>query len=187
MTTEPEYLTGRLLMAMPGMFDKRFERTVNVICSHDANGAMGINIGHFRKDLRLRMLLEKSGFESGETPDCGILHGGPVEPARGFVLHSPDWSGLDTIQVGSLCALSGSTDVVRAIASGKGPEQWLFALGYAGWGPGQLDNEMRHHGWYAAQGRQDILFETPAGDRWNAAWKAEGIDPALLSHVIGQA
>lgn len=183
----PQYLSGRLLLAMPGMFDPRFDRSVNVMCVHDENGALGIGIGHVRQGVRFRDILEELGVDPGEAPDCEVHHGGPVEPGRGFVLHSTDWGGSDTIQVKPLCALSASLDVLRAIAEGRGPSRWLIALGYAGWGAGQLENEMRHHGWYAATGHPDILFERAPDTRWVAAWRAEGIDPALLAPETGQA
>lgn len=185
--TVPQYLSGRFLLAMPGMFDPRFERSVNVICVHDENGALGIGIGHVREGVRFRELLEEVGVDPGIAPDCAVHHGGPVEPGRGFVLHSTDWGGADTIAVQPLCALSASIDILRAIAEGRGPTQWLIALGYAGWGPGQLEGEMRQHGWYAAQGQTDILFGTAAEARWAATWRAEGIDPALLANETGHA
>jgi putative transcriptional regulator len=185
--SEAEYLAGRLLLAMPGMGDPRFERSVNVLCVHDEHGALGVGIGHIREGVRFRALLEEVGIDPGDAPDHEVHHGGPVEPGRGFVLHSTDWGGVGTLEVAPLCALSASLDVLRAIAEGHGPSRWLMALGYAGWGPGQLDGEMRHHGWYAAEGREEILFDTPVEKRWTASWKAEGIDPALLANVTGSA
>lgn len=185
--TEAHYLSGRLLLAMPGMFDPRFARSVSVMCVHDEHGALGIGIGHVRDGVRFRALLEEVGIDPGEAPDREVLHGGPVEPGRGFVLHSTDWGGSDTIEVQPLCALSASLDVLRAIAEGRGPNRWLIALGYAGWGPGQLEGEMRQHGWYVAKGNREILFGTPAELRWTASWKSEGIDPALLANETGSA
>jgi putative transcriptional regulator len=185
--TAPQYLSSRLLLAMPGMFDPRFERSVNVMCVHDENGALGIGIGHVREGVRFRELLEEVGIEPGDAPDREVHYGGPVEPGRGFVLHSTDWGGAGTIEVQPLCALSASIDILRAIAEGRGPSQWLIALGYAGWGPGQLDGEMRYHGWHAAAGRSEILFEASAEARWAATWRAEGIDPALLANTTGRA
>lgn len=172
---------------MPGMFDPRFERSVNVICVHDANGALGINIGELRAGVTFHDVLTELGIDPGLAPDVPIHNGGPVEPGRGFILHSTDWGGADTVEVQPLCALSASMDILRAIAEGRGPSQWLMALGYAGWGEGQLEGEMRHHGWYAAAGHREILFETPVEARWVATWRAEGIDPALLSNETGQA
>ena len=185
--TDAEYLAGRLLLAMPGMGDTRFDRAAIALYVHDANGAFGVGVGHLRSGVSLHALLEELEIDPGLAPDCPVHHGGPVEPGRGFVLHSPDWQGDDTLSVEPLGGLSASLDVLRAIAEGHGPDKWLIALGYAGWGPGQLDMEMRHHGWYAAAGRSDILFERPAETRWAATWRAEGIDPALLASETGRA
>ena len=188
---EGRYLSGRILLAMPGMFDPRFERSVNFMCIHDEHGAFGLNLAEVREGVRFHSVLRELDIEPGEAPDCDVLSGGPVEPGRGFVLHSLDWGGAEAIEVrgasGPLCALSGSLDVLRAIARGDGPSQWIMALGYAGWGPGQLEEEMRHHGWHAAQSNRDILFNTSPGERWMATWKAEGIDPALLATQTGRA
>jgi putative transcriptional regulator len=185
--THADYLDGRILLAMPGMADPNFERSVTAICVHDEHGALGVGIGHLRAGIRFHGLLEEVGVDPGVAPDCPIHHGGPVEPGRGFVLHSPDRSDEDTIVVPPLGALSGSLAVLRAIAEGTGPKRWLMALGYAGWGAGQLDGEMRYHGWFAATGRPEILFETAVENRWAATWKAEGINPAQLVGRTGTA
>lgn len=185
--SDAEYLTGRILLAMPGMFDPRFARAVIAMCVHDANGALGIGVGQPHESVRFRAVLSEAGIDPGLAPDTPVLIGGPVEPQRGFVLHSPEWSGNGTIVASPAWALSFSTDVLRAIAEGHGPARWLFALGYAGWGEGQLEGEMRQHGWHAATGRADVLFDTPVERRWSAAWHAEGIDPALLSSETGRA
>lgn len=185
--TEEAYLTGRILLAMPGMFDPRFEKSVNVMCVHDANGALGIGIGHLREGIRFRGLLEEVGIDPGKAPDVAVHHGGPVEPGRGFVLHSLDWNSDGTLEVGTLCGLTASMDILRAIAEDRGPQRWLMALGYAGWGGGQLEGELREHGWYAAQGNPDIVFDTPFEGRWSATWRSEGVDPALLSPETGHA
>ena len=183
----PQFLSGKLLLAMPGIGDPRFERAVIAMCVHDENGAVGIGIGHQRMGIGVRGLLEQLGIDPREAPDGPVLHGGPVEPGRGFVLHSDDWGGQDTIQVVGLGALTGTIDVLKAIAEGKGPSRYLIALGYAGWGEGQLDEEMTRPGWFAADGRSAILFDTPTEDRWEASFKAEGIDPRLLDSGAGAA
>lgn len=185
--TEPQFLAGCLLLAMPGMFDPNFERAVIAMCVHDENGALGIGIGAIRQDIGFHELLGDLGIDPGATPDVPVLDGGPVETSRGFVLHSGDWGGEGTIGVTPFGGLSGSLDILRAIAQGTGPRQWLIALGYAGWGAGQLDAEMRQHGWYAAKGYPAILYDTPVRDRWAATWKAEGIDPAYLVGETGRA
>lgn len=191
MVEQPRFLSGRLLLAMPGMSDPRFERAVIAMCVHDENGAIGVGVGHKRAGITFRGLLRQLDIEPGEAPDCAVHHGGPVEPGRGFVLHSTDWGGQDSIQVngedGVLFAMTGTIDILRAIAEGKGPSQWIVALGYAGWGDGQLEDEMTRHGWFAARTGSKILFETPTDERWGAAFKAEGIDPRLLGSETGAA
>jgi len=176
---------------MPGMSDPRFERAVIAMCVHDENGAVGVGIGHKRAGLKFRALLKQLDLDPGEAPDCAVHHGGPVEPGRGFVLHSNDWGGQDTLQVtgpaGQLFAMTGTIDVLRAIAEGRGPSRWIVALGYAGWEGGQLEEEMTRHGWFAADGDEAILFDTPTDERWAAAFKASGIDPRLLSSQTGAA
>lgn len=184
---QPHYLAGRLLLALPGMFDPRFTRAAIALCIHDENGALGVGVGRLHDSITFRSVLQDAGIDPGSLPDAPVHVGGPVEPQRGFVLHTPDWGGMGTIEANPLCSLSFSHDVLRAIAEGRGPSRWLFALGYAGWGEGQLEEELRHHGWHAAQGRPEILFETPAEKRWTKAWQAEGIDPALLASETGHA
>src|SRR4029079_3234656 len=191
MVEQPNFLSGKLLLAMPGMADPRFERAVIVMCAHDENGAVGVGIGHKRARISFRGLLRQLEIEPGDAPDCAVLHGGPVEPGRGFVLHSTDWGGQDSLQfngeTGPLFAMTGTIDVLRAIAEGKGPTRWIAALGYAGWGDGQLDEEMTRHGWFATDFSDKILFDTPTDERWAAAFKAEGVDPRLLSSQTGAA
>ena len=184
---QPQYLSGRLLLAMPGMGDERFDHAVIAMCVHDEHGALGIGIGSPREGVTLHGLLNDIGIDPGVAPDVPIMHGGPVETGRGFVLHSLDWGGTASVAVAPMCALSASMDVLRAIAEGRGPSQWLVALGYAGWGAVQLEGEMRGHGWYAAQGRREILFDTPVAARWAATWRAEGIDPSHLVSQTGRA
>ena len=191
MAEQPNFLSGKLLLAMPGMADPRFERAVIALCVHDENGAIGIGVGHKRAGITFRGLLRQLDIDPGEAPDCAVHHGGPVEPGRGFVLHSSDWGGQDTLRVngdtGELFAMTGTIDVLRAIAEGKGPTRWIVALGYAGWGEGQLDQEMTRHGWFAARAEPGILFDTPTDERWAASFKAEGIDPRLLGSETGAA
>jgi putative transcriptional regulator len=191
MVEQPSFLSGKLLLAMPGMADPRFERAVIAMCIHDENGAIGVGVGHKRAGITFRGLLRQLDIDPGEAPDCAVHHGGPVEPGRGFVLHSSDWGGQDTVHVngekGEVFAMTGTIDILKAIAGGSGPSQWIAALGYAGWGEGQLDEEMTRHGWFAARTDAKILFDTPTDERWAAAFKAEGIDPRLLTSETGAA
>jgi putative transcriptional regulator len=191
MAEQPSFLSGKLLLAMPGMADPRFERAVIAMCVHDENGAVGVGVGHKRAGITFHGLLRQLEIDPGEAPDCAVHHGGPVEPGRGFVLHSSDWGGQDTLHVndqnGKLFAMTGTIDVLRAIAEGRGPKRWIVALGYAGWGEGQLDEEMTRHGWFAAAADTNILFDLPADERWAASFKQEGIDPRLLASETGAA
>ncbi len=181
------FLSGQLLLAMPGMGDPRFERAVIAMCVHDEDGAVGIGIGHHRSGIRLRALMSQLGLAPGKTPDVPVHHGGPVEPGRGFVLHSDDWGGQDTVAVTGIGAMTGTIDVLRAIADGRGPSRFVVALGYAGWGTGQLDAEMTRHGWFAVPAVPNILFDTPVERRWSASFHAAGIDPRLLVAEAGAA
>jgi putative transcriptional regulator len=185
--TEAHYLAGSILLAMPGMGDPRFDHAVIAMCVHDDNGALGIGVGAVHPQVSLHGLLTDVGIDPGVAPDAPIHQGGPVEQQRGFVLHSPDWTAAGSLPVGDQWHLSASLDVLRAIAEGRGPSRWVVALGYAGWGAGQLEGEMRQHGWFAATGRAGVLFETPAETRWQATWRGEGIDPSHLVAATGRA
>jgi putative transcriptional regulator len=191
MADQPAFLSGKLLLAMPGMADPRFERAVIALCMHDENGAIGVGIGHKRAGIGFRGLLKQLEIDPGQAPDVAVHHGGPVEPGRGFVLHSADWRGQDSLHIagadGPIFAMTGTIDVLRAIAEGRGPSKWIAALGYAGWGEGQLEEELTRHGWFAAASGPEILFDTPTDERWAVAFKTEGIDPRLLVSETGAA
>jgi putative transcriptional regulator len=184
---ESQYLTGQFLLAMPGIGDPRFDRAVIAVCAHDENGAIGVGIGAEIGGLTLHDVLEQLEIEPGDAPDAPIHFGGPVEPRRGFVLHTSDWGGQDTIDVAGRWALSGTIDVLRAIAEGKGPTHWLVALGYAGWGEGQLDGEMTRHGWLNVTDEVGMIYATDVADRWERGFAAAGIDPRLLASESGHA
>lgn len=185
------FLTGQFLLAMPGIGDPRFDRSVIAMCRHDADGALGVGIGAAINGLGLHDVLEQLEIAPGATPDAPVYFGGPVETRRGFVLHSRDWGGQDTIDVAGRWALSGTIDVLRAIAGGTGPARWLVALGYAGWSPGQLEGEMTRHGWLnlddGDRGSADLIFDTAVADRWAAGFARAGVDARLLSSISGSA
>ena len=185
--TEARYLTGRLLLALPGMGDPRFDHAVIALTQHDENGAFGLGIGEILSQTTFHDVLKDLDIDPSAVPDRPVHCGGPVEPSRGFVLHSADWREDATMDCGPMGMVSASLEVLRAIAESRGPSRWIMALGYAGWGAGQLDNEMRHHGWHAAGCYDGVLWDTPAEQRWTAAWRAEGIDPALLAGQTGRA
>lgn len=181
------FLTGQLLLAMPGIGDPRFDKAVIAVCMHDERGALGIGVGRLAPRLGLHTLLEQFEIPVQGAPDAPVHLGGPVEPQRGFVLHSLDWGGQDTVEVDGRFALTNTIDVLRAIAEGKGPSRWLTALGYAGWGEGQLDEEMTRPGWFTCKATADLLFDAPVDQRWTAAFKSAGVDPRFLSASAGQA
>jgi putative transcriptional regulator len=181
------YLTGQFLLAMPGIGDPRFDRAVIAMCAHDGDGALGIGIGAVIANLRLHELLAQFEIDPGDAPDAPVHFGGPVEPRRGFVLHSLDWGGQDTVDVAGRWALSGTIDVLRAIAAGTGPSRWLVALGYAGWTAGQLDAEMTRHGWFTTEGEAGLIYDVRADERWERGFAGAGIDPRLLSNRTGTA
>lgn len=181
------YLTGQFLLAMPGMGDPRFERAVIAVCAHDAAGALGIGVGAVIAGLTFHDLLGQLDIARDGAPDAPVHFGGPVDMRRGFVLHSRDWGGQDTIDVAGRWALTGTVDVLRAIAERRGPSRWVVALGYAGWDGGQLDGELRGPGWFNVPGDATLLFDTPAADRWSEAMTRSGIDPRLLTAASGTA
>jgi putative transcriptional regulator len=184
---DTRYLTGQFLLAMPGIGDPRFERAVIAICAHDADGAVGIGVGAVVAGLGFHDLLQQVEIEPGVAPDAPVHFGGPVEVRRGFVLHSRDWSGQDTVDVAGLWALTGTIDVLKAIAAGTGPAHWIAALGYAGWSAGQLDGELARPGWFNVPGDADLLFGADAADRWDRAMASAGVDPRLLTGGAGRA
>ena len=178
--TESAYLAGRLLLAMPGMGDPRFDHAVVALYVHDQHGALGICTGRENPRLTFHELLGDVGIDPGVAPDCPVLEGGPVEPQRGFVLHSAEWQGPGTIIAPPLGALTASIEVLKAIAAGTGPRFWLVALGYAGWGPGQLEAEIAADAWHVTGLDQAILFDETPEARWRATMARDGIDPARI-------
>lgn len=169
------------------MGDARFAHAVIAICAHDEKGAIGIGIGATVNGLGLHDVLEQFEIAPGNAPNAPIHFGGPVETRRGFVLHSKDWSGQDTVDVAGRWALSGTVDVLRAIGSGSGPKRWTVALGYAGWGAGQLEEELTGAGWLNVPGDAALIFDVAAEDRWARAYEHAGVDPRLLATDIGRA
>ena len=184
---EPKYLTGQLLLAMPGIGDPRFEKAVIAMCSHDEEGALGIGLGRLIPRIHFHDLLQQLDIDPGVAPNVPIHLGGPVEPQRGFLLHSLDWGGQESLQVADRWALSATLDILKAIAEGKGPSRWVAALGYAGWGAGQLEQEMCGNGWFATPGYDTLLYDCDVGSRWAAAFKSAGIDTRLLTADSGTA
>ncbi len=182
------YLSGQLLIAMPQMLDPRFQRTVIYMCAHSAEGAMGLVINKPMESLSFPDLLQQLEIEpllgGGSMP---IYFGGPVETGRGFVLHSADYVEEATLVIGGNVALTANIDIVRAIATGSGPNRRLLALGYAGWGPGQLDQEIQQNGWLSAPPDDQLVFGPDDGSKWSGAMAKLGVDIEKLSGFAGRA
>jgi putative transcriptional regulator len=182
-------LTGKLLIAMPGMGDPRFDRSVVFMCAHSPEGAMGLIINKPTGDLRLKDLVAQLEIGDGSCArDRGVYFGGPVEPGRGFVLHSSDYtSEISTLAVSDVFGMTATLDVLEELAAGKGPECALMALGYAGWGPGQLESEILSNGWLTCEASLDLVFGGSDAGKWSAALKTLGVDPLSLSAAAGRA
>lgn len=181
-------LTGQLLIAMPQMMDPRFTRTVIYVCAHNENGAMGLVINRLVGAITFPDLLEQLGVARGDASDEIKVHfGGPVESARGFVLHSGDYIQDSSLQVNESVALTATIDILQDMASGQGPRRSLLALGYAGWGPGQLDGEIQANGWLHASADEELIFDNCLDDKWERAINKLGIDVSMLSGDAGHA
>ena len=179
-------LTNHFLIAMPALEDPNFSHTVTYICQHDEQGAMGI-VCNRPQELTVREVLEHLEIPVSESLDADIpvYTGGPVQSEHGFVLHSPVGPWSASLQVTEDIALTTSLDILSAIAEGAGPPHYLLALGYAGWGAGQLEEEMAANAWLSGPADTTILFETPPQARWAAAAALLGVDLNLLSGEVG--
>jgi putative transcriptional regulator len=186
---DPASLAGSLLIAMPGMGDPRFDRTVVFLCVHSGEGAMGLIVNKPAPGIAFRNLLEQLEIEPGpEAAQIRVHYGGPVEQGRGFVLHSMDYAGQSaTLDVDGRFGMTTTLDILEDIARGNGPQAVLMALGYAGWGPGQLEAELQRNGWLTAPAAPEIVFGRDDGGKWEAAVKTLGIRPSFLSADGGSA
>lgn len=189
MEKEPLDLTGKLLIAMPGMGDPRFAHSVILLSSYSAEGAMGLIVNKLAKGMTLSDVLEKVSREVAPVSRSIDVHfGGPVETGRGFVLHSDEYrSAMHTLVLPGGFAMTATIDVLEDIGQGNGPSDALLMLGYAGWGPGQLDREIAQNGWLTADATQDLVFAKTDGEKWEAALRSLGIDPLVLSATAGRA
>ena len=181
-------LTGQLLIAMPAMGDPNFTGSVIYLCAHSAEGAMGLVINRPLARPSFSELLRQ--LDLSPVPpvrEIRLIEGGPVEHGRGFVLHSADWTGQGSLKVNDRVALTASLDVLKAIAEGGGPKDSVLALGYAGWGPGQLDNEMQQNAWLSIATDETLVFDDQDDTKWRRALATMKIDPLLLSNTAGRA
>jgi len=194
--SEDVYLNNQMLIAMPNINDARFERSVIFMCAHSADGAMGIIVNKPASGLTLAKLFEQLNIAGdGEridlpnrVEDVAVQIGGPVESSRGFVLHSTDYfSSENTMSIDKEIGLTATLDVLRAIARGKGPKHAFLALGYAGWGPGQLDSEMQSNGWLHCAADAELIFARDCNVKYDLALAKIGIDLTMLSTTAGHA
>ena len=192
-TSEPAgtYLSGKLLIAMPGIGDPRFERAVILVCAHDEEHAMGLTVNRPVEGLMLADLLDRLDIatlsETAPGLDDPILIGGPVERERGFVLHTGDYHSENSLPVAEDLALTATREVLETLAHGAGPRRSVMALGYAGWGAGQLEQEIRDNVWLTCTADEALLFGDDHDHKWSQALAKLGIDPGLLSAAAGQA
>jgi len=189
-------LDGQLLIAMPCMSDKRFARAVIYVCAHSDEGAMGLIINKPAQHIEFSELLEQLDIAdlgeerdfNAQQPDPPIHVGGPVERGRGFVLHSADYYAEDsTLPIDNAISLTATTDILHAIATGKGPEQSLLALGYTGWAPGQLEAEIQANGWLHCPADRALVFEFDVDMKYEQALSKLGVDPSHLVNAAGHA
>ncbi|MDO8978563.1 MAG: YqgE/AlgH family protein [Afipia sp.] len=190
------YLDGQLLIAMPVMDDERFARSVIYLCAHSSEGAMGIIVNRPAGSIDFPQLLVQLDIINkadqiklrGSAEDMKVLKGGPVDTSRGFVLHSSDFFIKDaTLPIDDGICLTATLDILKAIAAGSGPKHAVLALGYAGWAPGQLENEIQHNGWLHCPADADLIFGLDAEDKYQRALEKIGIDLAMLSNQAGHA
>jgi putative transcriptional regulator len=182
-TSRSDFLAGQLLIAMPGMQDPRFHRTLVFLCAHSEEGAMGLIVNKPAETLALKDLFERLDIPVSEAiAKEPVRFGGPVETGRGFVLHSADYHAEGaTLGVDETTSMTATLDILHAMAAGTGPERAMVALGYAGWAPGQLEAEMQRNGWLYCAPDDGLLFDADNDTKWDRALKKIGVDPALLS------
>ncbi|MDE2029421.1 MAG: YqgE/AlgH family protein [Alphaproteobacteria bacterium] len=185
---KPHWLTGQVLLAMPGMPDPRFARAVIYVCSHNANGAMGLVVNRLFGEADFHMLLDQLNVDASmDTPDVPVQFGGPVEMGRGFVLHSGEYLREGTTRIDENIAVTATIEILQDIADGKGPERAIMALGYTGWGAGQLEEEIKNNGWLTAPADEAIIFDADLETKWERAVAKIGVSPAMLSDAAGHA
>lgn len=188
-TDTPQDLSGKLLIAMPSMEDPRFEHSVVFLCAHSGEGAMGLIVNKPVPEVSLDDLLEQLEIGKGAgSAGVRLFFGGPVEGQRGFVLHTRDYEpGEGTLEVDAQFSMTATRDILVDMARGTGPMLALTALGYAGWGPGQLESELKQNAWLTVDADEAIVFDPDAGGKWTKALAKLGIDPSLLSAAGGRA
>ncbi len=181
-------LTGKLLAAMPGMQDPRFDRALILICTHSTEGAMGFVLNHPMPDVPFAGLLDRLGIAGAQGINPDVHYGGPVEQGRGFILHRDNFATKAAVlEIAGGYQMSATLDVLEALAQGAGPQPALLMMGYAGWGAGQLETEIADNAWLTLDAAPDLIFATAAPDKWPRALHHMGINPLALSAAAGHA
>ena len=184
------FLAGKLIIAMPTMSDPRFKRSVVCICAHNEDGAIGIIINKIIESLSFSKIIKqlklKKNMIKNDYKDH-IYFGGPVETERGFILHSADYSSENSTSINSEISMTASTEILQALIDGNGPNKSIVALGYAGWGPGQLDTEIQSNAWLSVESDLELVFSAKTAEKWDMALEKIGVNPALLSTEAGRA
>ncbi|KAF0117173.1 MAG: hypothetical protein FD163_1730 [Hyphomonadaceae bacterium] len=184
-----DFFTGRILIAAPNMEDPRFKHAIILVCDHDEEHALGIVINRIIPNLTLPHFFEQIGIENAQfAPKQPILEGGPCQQERGFVVHSDEWNESSTISIGFGLALTVTKEIFSAVVDGKTPCKMIVALGYAGWGPGQLESEIVQNAWIVGDASSELIFNTTdISAKWQQSLQAMGIDPRRLSPFAGNA
>ncbi|NCC02453.1 MAG: YqgE/AlgH family protein [Proteobacteria bacterium] len=182
------WLTGQFLVAMPSMLDPRFEKSIVFICSHGPEGAMGLVVNRLFGELNFKGLLAQFDIQ----PDLGVAdrlvhYGGPVDPVRGFVLHTSDYQKEGTTLITQRLCLTATVEILEDLAKGCGPESSILLLGYAGWAPGQLESELQGNGWLTVPADEALLFDGDMDSKWKRALEKIGVSPTMLSTDVGHA
>jgi putative transcriptional regulator len=183
----PGSLRDHFLIAMPGLNDSSFAHTVTYICEHSDKGAMGVVINAATPMLLKEVFSQMDLDDLSNLGDQIVMSGGPVQPERGFVLHTNDTKWQSTLEISPEISLTASRDIITALAEGRGPKQCLVALGYAGWGEGQLEAEIAANSWLTVPAKKDIIFDTPLEQRWTSAAQVLGVDVNLIPSTPGHA
>ena len=179
-------LRNQVLIAMPTLSEGFFDRSVIYICAHSSDGAMGVVLNQVMPDIEFSDLL--SQLHLPQSPRTPVVHfGGPVETGRGFVLHTTDFQRDDTVKLTPSLSITGTIDILRAIAEGRGPDRSIFALGYAGWGPGQLEAELQANSWLTVPADDDLIFSNDLSHKWDLALGRLGVSPLMLAMHGGRA
>ena len=186
--TKQSNLKGQFLMAMPGLSDPNFSQTVTCICEHNSDGAVGIVINRVHPSLLGKDIFNELKIEFISDAESIPIHiGGPVHIGEIFVLHSPPFGWEGCFMITSTLAMSHTRDILEAIAMGRGPKSFIIALGCAGWGPGQLESEIKENAWMTSPVFEEIIFDLPIETRWEEAMRKVGVDPAMLLATSGHA